>query len=118
MWSQILTVDYNNLCTILDQQNTVDPERTKWNLDIMRDNFSNNIAEILQWNTAIIEIDHDKNVITLLGEALKGHYYGIPTYWENQSEDIIFYNHINAAIEQSKKSGNYDEIFKEIQPKK
>ncbi len=117
MTSQILTIHYPTLEKTLIEQDIENPDRTKSYLDIMKTNFAKNTFEVLQWEIAFLEVDHEKHNITKLGDELKGEYYGIPDPHFPDSYDEVFYENFVQAMEQAKEMGVYDEIFKEIQPK-
>ncbi len=117
MSSQIFTIHYPTLEKALEEQDIKNPDRTKSYLDIMKDNFSKNAFEVLQWDTAVLEVNHDKLDVTILWEELQWKYYGIPNSNLEQDEQTILYDNIMNAIEQAKDLSRYDDIFKEIHPK-
>ena len=118
MTTKILTVNYPALEKTLAEQDKQDPDRTKSYLDIVKANFAKNAFDVLQWDTAILEVNHDNLHITKLGDELQGDYYGIPDSTLPQSQDEVFYENFVQAMEQAKEMWVYDEIFKEVVPKK
>jgi hypothetical protein len=118
MSTKILTVNYPALEKTLAEQDIQNPDRTKSYLDIVKENFAKNTFEILQWDTAILEVHHDNLHITKLGDELQGEYYGIPDSSFPQTQDEVFYENFIQAMEQAKEMGVYDEIFKEVVAKK
>ena len=114
MATKIVTIHYPTLGKILDDLSTENPDRTKSHLDIMRDNFKKNAFEVLAWDTAVLEINHPDEHITLLWEELVGDYYALPTYGLEEDHQWLLYNSIVNAMDDAKKIWKYDEIFKEV----
>lgn len=112
------TIHYPTLEKKLAEQDSKNPDRTKSYLDIMKTNFAKNAFEVLHWETVVLEVDQEKHNITKLWDELKGDYYGIPDPHFPDSQDEVFYENFVQAMEQAKEMWVYDEIFKEVAPKK
>lgn len=112
-----IQVDNEKLKTYVESQNKIDPERDKSHLDYLHNNIALHASEILSWENAFLEIDHDTQTVSKMGEELVGDYKTIPIYWVQQSTGQQLYNNLIMAIDEAKWNWEYGKIFKEIESK-
>ncbi len=106
--------NYNVLNDYISEQQK-NPNRTDWELTILRDNFWKNLLDVL-WNNdeSIIIIDEINGDITINWQNnLEDKFYMIPTWYEISKKDHL-YHQVKQSIEEAKNLWIYNQIFKEI----
>jgi hypothetical protein len=91
------------------------PDRTAWELKILRNNCKNNlIYNLSNPKEYIIIIDESTWDISINGQTdLQERFYTLPTWYKMNNKDRL-YRQVKFALEEAKKRWIYDQIFKEI----
>ena len=90
----------------------LNPQRTLCGLDLLKENIENNLAYVLDEGKFMIEIDHQKKEVTLLGDHLPIKNRKIVFDKEKTNESI--YNTFMFAIDYAKRIKGGEEMIKEI----
>ena len=95
------------------------PNRTAWELKILRNNCKNNLSNVLSDSKEYILIINESTwEITINGQKdLKDKFYTLPTGYKMSNKDRL-YRQIKFAMDEAKKRWIYDQIFKEIKEDK
>lgn len=75
MSTQTLIINYPKLCEYLAQADQKDPRRDHSYLDLLKENAENNLHELLNGDTIALDIDHDRQEVSIFGKILEGEYY-------------------------------------------
>jgi len=105
--------NYDALNKYIDEEQKK-PERTAWELKILRNNCKNNLLNVL-YNPEeyILIINESTWDITINWQTdLKDKFYTLPTWFEMSDKDRL-YRQIKLAMEEAKIRWIYDQIFKE-----
>lgn len=107
-------LNYNALNNYISEQQK-DPNRTDWELTMLRDNFWKNLVDVLSNdNESIIIINETTGDICINWQNnLEDKFNMIPTWYEISKKDHL-YHQVKQSIEEAKNRWIYDQIFKEI----
>ena len=113
--SQYYLINTSQIKKYLSELDKLDSERVLCWLDLLLENIQNNLMDIIQNDKIMIEIDHQKKEVTLLGEELPIENRKIIFDTEKNSESI--YNTFTFAIDYAVQEERGENMIKEIQSK-
>ena len=74
MPTQTLIINYPKLCEYLAQADQKDLGRDHSYLDLLKENADKNLHELLNGDTIALDIDHDRQEVSVFGKLLEGEY--------------------------------------------
>lgn len=91
------------------------PDRTAWELKILRNNCKNNLSNVLSDSKEYILIINESTwEITINGQTdLQDKFYMLPIWYKMNNKDRL-YRQIKFAMDEAKNRWIYNQIFKEI----
>ena len=111
---RIFLFNYDALDNYLNEQQK-NPNRTDWEITMLRDNCRNNLLHVLiNPQKYIIIINEFTWDVTINGEiGLEDKFDMLPTWYKMNNKDRL-YRQVKLAMERTKNHWMYDEFFKEV----
>lgn len=111
--TQYYLINTQNIKQHLLEMDKEDTERTLCGLDFLLNNINDNLLDVLQGaSTLMIEVNHNKKEVTLLGNTLPSEHWKIIFDQERNNETI--YSTFIDAINVAKQTEWWDNLIKEI----
>jgi len=120
-WISVLrkfVFNYDELDNFISEQQK-DPNRTDWEITLLRNNCRNNLAEIFDNpEKLIITINESTGDVSINWHTdLYDKFDMLPTWYEMNNKSRL-YRQIKRSMERAKTCWVYDKIFKEIKDEK
>ena len=113
--TRTITINYKELVDCLTKMDLEDPERTRGELDLLKDNITNHLMPFVQDGILTMVLDEDNGLIYVGGELITDDVYTLwPEAWgKDVSTSTKMYRQISYSLKSAKSYGIYEKVFTE-----